>query len=108
MSEPDKRDRHEIIADLVETRKQLFDLRAELALNAGMLAKQCDLARAAETETVRLVAALELIAQQCEDHPTYMPDATDEDMAREGGDAATITFWAQTARAAVAKTSEPK
>ncbi len=50
-----------------------------------------------------LLAALELIAEDCEAHPAYMLDATDEDMEREGGDAASITYWAQTARDAIAK-----
>lgn len=67
---------------------------------------ECDLT--AERDRLRainaeLATALELLAQQCEDHPVYMPDATDEDMLREGGDAATITYWAQVARAALAK-----
>ena len=45
--------------------------------------------------------ALELIAEQCEEHPLYMPDATETDLEREGGDAASVTYWAQTARKAL-------
>ena len=45
--------------------------------------------------------ALELIAEQCEDHPLYYPDATEQDLKREGGDCASITYWAQVAREAL-------
>jgi len=54
-----------------------------------------------QTREERLQEALEMIAEQCEDHPAYIPDATDEDMHREGGDAASITYWAQIARKAL-------
>jgi len=50
---------------------------------------------------MNLREALELIAEQCEEHPLYLPDATDADLEREGGDAASVTYWAQTARDAL-------
>ena len=55
---------------------------------------------------IKLVAALQIIAEQCEDHPAYLwPNATEAELHEEGGDAATITHWAQIARAALAKVS---
>ena len=58
---------------------------------------------------MNLREALELIAEQCEEHPLYLPDATEADLEREGGDAASVTYWAQTARDALrASPSEAK
>ena len=113
MSEPDRRDRVEIIADLVEARKQIFDLREELALNAAMLAKQCDLARDAETEAARLRERLreleaanralrEMLSEVCANaHFRWMRR---EKALRERA----IALLSAQARTALAKTAEPK
>ena len=44
-----------IMESLIEVLcKQVDDLKKDLALNASMLARQCDLAREAETQALRL------------------------------------------------------
>jgi len=77
------------------------DLEREAKLNTAMLAKQCDLAREAERRETNIREVLTMIADQCEDHPLYFQDATDEDLKSEGGDCATITSWAHIAREAL-------
>ena len=39
---------------LEDARREVAELKAELKLNASMLARQCDLAREAETQALRL------------------------------------------------------
>ena len=103
---------------LVARCEALAGENANLMLDVGRLMDTCttEMNRAEQAEadlatkeqnatgrgsTAELVDALELIATQCEDHPLYMPDASDDDMMREGGDSASITYWAQTARSAL-------
>lgn len=52
---------------------------------------------------VGLIDLVTNIAERMEDHPTCMPDATDEEMEREGGDSAEITYIAQICRKELAK-----
>ncbi len=55
------------------------------------------------SKTAHLLAALAEIERDTAEHPLYLGDeATEEDMIREGGDAASITQWHHIARAAIA------
>ena len=50
----------------------------------------------------RMAEALDEIAESCEQHPCFIPDATDDDIEREGGDAAMFRWNARLAREALA------
>ena len=51
--------------------------------------------------------ALRVIMEDTEQHPMYMGDeATEEEMTSEGGDAASVTYWNHTARAALKELEE--
>lgn len=83
-------------------------LRSTNALRADQLAAVAEriAAIAKRAAASEMLEALIYIAEQCEEHPAYIPNATDADIEREGGDSATITYLAQTARAAIAKATK--
>lgn len=57
-------------------------------------------------QILELRKALERIAEDTLAHPLCMEDATEEEMTKEGGDMASITYWHQIARAAIASGEE--